>query len=134
MGDKQTDIEMQDLIDSQPTAYDVDKVIDKIRNIPHGAILNVALEEEIIEIVKSGYDAADKHSNGWIPCSERLPEKDGFYLTTVIFEGKSSTCRHLFDTDNSEWLDSDYMPFVNDEISEIIAWKPLPEPYEPKGE
>lgn len=46
---------MQDLIDSQPTAYDVDKVIDKIRNIPHGAILNVALEEEIIEIVKSGY-------------------------------------------------------------------------------
>lgn len=45
---------------------DADKVIEKIRNIPHGAILNVALEEEIIEIVKSGYEAADKHSNGWI--------------------------------------------------------------------
>lgn len=37
-----------------PTAYDVDKVIEKIRNIPHGAILNIELEEEIIEIVKSG--------------------------------------------------------------------------------
>lgn len=69
---------MQDLIDSQPTAYDVDKVIEKIRNIPHGAILNVALEEEIIEIVKSNYDADDKHNNGWIPCSERLPVKDDF--------------------------------------------------------
>lgn len=37
-----------------PTAYDVDKVIEKIREIPHGAILNVELEEEIVEIVKSG--------------------------------------------------------------------------------
>lgn len=72
--------------------------------------------------------------NSWIPCSEKLPEKDGFYLTTVIFKGKSSTCRHLFDKDNKEWLDSDYMPFVNDGISEIIAWQPLLEPYQPKGE
>lgn len=84
--------------------------------------------QDLIDIQPTACD------NGWIPCSERLPEKDDFYLTTVIFEGKSSTCRHLFDTYNSEWLDSDYMPFVNDEISEIIAWRPLPEPYQSKGE
>lgn len=40
--------------DRQPTAYDVDKVMDDIRNIPHGEPLNVELEEEIVEIVKSG--------------------------------------------------------------------------------
>ena len=71
----------------------------------------------------------EEYNNGWILCSERLPEEDGFYLTTVIFKGKYSTCRHLFDKNNGEWLDSDYIPFVNDDVSAIIAWKPLPEPY-----
>lgn len=41
-------------------SYDVDKVIKKIREIPHGAILNVELEEEIVEIVKSGGVQNDK--------------------------------------------------------------------------
>ncbi len=34
--------------------YNVDKVVEKVRNIPHGQILNVELESEIIEIVKAG--------------------------------------------------------------------------------
>lgn len=46
--------------DRQKTAYDVDKVIEKIREIPHGAILNVELEEEILEIVKSGGGSENK--------------------------------------------------------------------------
>lgn len=41
-------------IKSQPTAYDSDKVVKKIRNLPHGAVLNVELEDEIIGIVKAG--------------------------------------------------------------------------------
>lgn len=45
--------------DRQETAYDVEKVIKKIREIPHGAILNVELEEEIVEIIKSGGVADD---------------------------------------------------------------------------
>ena len=74
-------------------------------------------------------EVAEDYNVDWIPCSERLPEEDGFYLTTVVFKGKPTTCRHLFDKNNGEWLDSEYMPFVNDDICAIIAWKPLPEPY-----
>lgn len=40
--------------DRQPTAYDLDKVIENIRNIPHGQVLNVELESEIIKIIQSG--------------------------------------------------------------------------------
>lgn len=42
-----------ELICMQPTAYDVDKVVENIRNIPHGQILNMELEEVIVEIVKA---------------------------------------------------------------------------------
>lgn len=41
-------------IDEQPTAYDVEKVVEEIQKIPHGAILNVELEEELVEIVRNG--------------------------------------------------------------------------------
>ena len=40
--------------DRQPIAYDVDKVVEQVRSIPHGESLNVELEEEIVRIIKSG--------------------------------------------------------------------------------
>lgn len=40
-----------EIVAEAPTAYDVDKVIKGIRNIPHGEVLNVELEEEILQIV-----------------------------------------------------------------------------------
>lgn len=53
----------------------------------------------------------------WIPCSERLPEKDGYYLTTTMYY---QVYRDYWNGDN--W----------DRTEMIIAWMPLPEPY--KGE
>lgn len=43
----------QELIDSQPTAFDKEKVIEEIRTVPHG-YYNVDTEKEIIEIVEKG--------------------------------------------------------------------------------
>ncbi len=45
---------ISELIDGQSTAYDVDKVVEQVRSIPHGETLNVELEEEIAGIVESG--------------------------------------------------------------------------------
>ena len=53
----------------------------------------------------------------WIPASERLPEKDGYYLTTTMYY---QVHRDYWNGDN--W----------DRTEMVIAWMPLPEPY--KGE
>lgn len=57
----------------------------------------------------------------WIPCSEKLPLEDGWYLITAI-----------------SFLDIDKKPFCSmtkfnkgkfESPSDVIAWMPLPEPY-----
>lgn len=59
----------------------------------------------------------------WIPCSERLPDKDGIYLVTHRKFGKLEVTWNIFyGGEHASWLWND----------EIIAWMPLPEPY--KGE
>ena len=50
----------------------------------------------------------------WTPCSVRLPEERGFYLTTT--KDKAVYCDH-WDEDNF------------DRTEMVIAWMPLPEPY-----
>ena len=53
----------------------------------------------------------------WIPVSERLPEERGYYLTTTMYH---AVC---FDYWGGECFDR---------TEEIIAWMPLPAPYEPQ--
>lgn len=57
----------------------------------------------------------------WIPCAERLPE-NGTYLCTFVGElcGLNEPFTGMCGIDDSEW----------DEPDCIIAWQPLPEPYE----
>ena len=61
----------------------------------------------------------------WIPCSERLPDKDGVYLVTdeegYVYEYDYSD----FSTHNEKWT---YCG------KEIIAWRLLPDPYKKEGE
>lgn len=62
----------------------------------------------------------EKSANRWIPCSERLPEKDGKYLVTHRKFGKlEATWNIFYGGDHASWLWND----------EIVAWMPLPEPY-----
>lgn len=97
---------------------------------------------EAIEIVKQ---AAAEYNNGWIPCSERLPEEYGGYLvawkplymsTEDMIKKLGRVVPHFYEIvecdpdDEAVWIGGieqakgDY---------EIIAWQPLPEPYT-KGE
>ena len=55
----------------------------------------------------------------WIPCSERLPEKDGYYLTTTCY-------RQVY----CDFWNEDHF----DRTEAVIAWMPLPEPYEGEGD
>lgn len=137
------------------------KIIEQQENRVLQAVQNCGISVDKEELTKAlmydrqqyekGYADA-KAEERWIPCSERLPEdleevnvtwvnhdpepyyafvKDKpFTASAVYYKGKwywySSTCRDLL---------AEYGRNPNQEIDdgiEIIAWKPLPEPY--KGE
>ena len=86
-----------------------------------------------IEIVKQ---EAEQYNNGWIPVEERMPEEAFGCLVTVIdcnpvtlteFE---NILPYVVGYDGDSWNDADgeEIPF------EVIAWRKLPTPYQPKGE
>ena len=79
--------------------------------------VDVAIKEtqRIIELVN---EVAEKYNNGWIPCSERLPEQNVPVLTC----------------DKDRWMSVNInMPYKgakNDfECGYYLAWQPLPQPY-----
>ena len=79
----------------------------------------------------------------WIPVSERLTEEDGEYLLygkidedeeNYIFVGEYDSCceqfgvwQEQFDRETLGCLGSEFFDY-----SSVIAWMPLPAPYEPQ--
>ena len=83
-------------------------------------------------------DIIRKHINdGWIPVEERLPEVDEDteetiedddcpeYIVTIRGASESTTLKYSPD---GTWFDE------NGYVYDVIAWRPLPEPYRPKKE
>ena len=76
-----------------------------------------------------------READGWnvIHTEEDLPKEDGFYLTTVEYmesiscELKRNTAELYFSTVFKSWSECG-----EDEDSDdiVIAWKPMPKPYE----
>lgn len=69
----------------------------------------------------------------WIPCSERLPEESGQYLITVKYkhvDDYEDIYAEHGDWDGSKW---DMFMFGHcGEVESILAWMPLPYPYQPE--
>lgn len=76
--------------------------------------------KDTIEIVK---ELEQEYNNGWIPCSERLPERN----TNVIAQFLSGVVSELLFNEKGLFQGIyEYGPNV------IVAWQPLPEPYKPQ--
>ena len=91
--------------------------------------------DKAIEIVKQEAEKfvpdTNVGNNGWIQCSEKLPELRQDVLVTVKYTG--------FMGMHGYWIQTGHMEAENDwwgncAGGEVIAWQPLPEPYQPKGE
>ena len=79
-----------------------------------GVTYGITFKEPVFEAEKSG----------WIPCSERLPDKDGKYLVTKIsyITRKPDVTTSIFDSSTREFY------------PDCFAWMPLPEPYRKEDE
>lgn len=66
--------------------------------------------------------------NNWIPCSERQPDVNGWYITTISGEicGQDRAFFGMSEFANGKWTSGDDV----DETEMTIAWMPLPEPYQ----
>ena len=65
-----------------------------------------------------------KHMNaGWIPAKEK-PTEDGFYIATMsgALVDQEESFVGFAEFEDGEWVDGD----------DVIAWRPLPEPYRPE--
>ena len=63
----------------------------------------------------------------WIPTSEKLPEKEGSYLTTIVNEYDSRLCYIMV----CDYISQVWCPDDETASSNVVAWMPLPEPYVP---
>ena len=78
-----------------------------------------------IEIVKQ---EAEQYNNGWISCSERMPEDEQVVLTckckSISILRYSTKTNHWYELRGNWWWSANM----------VTAWQPLPAPYQPKGE
>ncbi len=66
----------------------------------------------------------------WIPCSERLPDPGQRYLVSTVWKEKDFEISRVHDAvygSDGIWHTHNYEPVTYD----VIAWQPLPEPYQP---
>ena len=88
------------------------------------------------KVIKETVKEIEENHNGWIPCNERLPEEAFGCLVTVMDCNPSTQTDfenilpYFVGYDGDSWNDADgeEIPF------EVLAWRKLPLPYQPKGE
>lgn len=98
---------------------------NEVENTGNGAYFSKNNISKIVELLLADLEQ-DEKANGWIPVSERLPEKNKDVITTVKYSG--------FMGMYGRWLKTAFIDGYgewNGECigGEVIAWMPLPEPY-----
>lgn len=98
-----------------------------------GMDCSICVMDKAQEIVQ---EVAREYNNGWIPCSERLPEYDEEYIKkynndkqyiVICKYSYAPTVAHF--SKEKIWYYDDFVKF-----NDVIAWQPLPEPYQQNGE
>lgn len=132
-----------------------EKIIERLRyekEIDRSKVYNPAQCDAIRYSFGAAIDAvktiAEKYDNGWIPCSEKYPPnsthcktedcKPVFVTYKSIYDEKyfvAGTLALYIGDGEWKWFDETIdVSDMEDVVCKIIAWQPLPEPYQPKGE
>lgn len=89
--------------------------------IMNNVLKTEGLENEIKSIIKKHID-----DSGWIQCSERMPKDPGKYEKGYIIQK-----RDVKEPFSVYWNGETFSDDDNRIIRDVIAWRPLPEPYKP---
>lgn len=65
----------------------------------------------------------------WIPVSERLPKKTGWYFVTFRFANGVAVCEASYRKPENYWTGKNISKKLFDN-NEVVAWQPLPKAYE----
>ena len=126
--------EFEKIIEKQKELFQDLNVIEVLSHVDFDSTIQNSLENflkaitnEAIEIVKQ---ETEQYNNGWIPCSEKLPELRKDVLVTVKYTG--------FMGMHGYWIKTGHMEAENDWWGDcaggaVIAWQPLPKPFQ-KGD
>ena len=103
---------------------DADMVKEVIRKNEEGLSL------DIVEGLKTAIAIIDvaptiEPKQEWIPCEERLPKRQGYYICTCKDGSKNKRTTTI--KWSNGWQQSGARAYWK-----VIAWMPLPEPYQPK--
>jgi hypothetical protein len=123
-----TDTNVGDTISRQAALDAADKIIDRDKSGSNAVVNAMIAWSEYIRTLPPAQPEPQ-----WIPVSERLPETggesffDGMVLTTL----RDKETGDLYVLNDKYCGDGDWLMCVPDEPTEVIAWMPLPEAYNP---
>lgn len=90
-----------------------------IMTINNATTVDNPYQEGYIDGVLQAEKLYAKPLDEWIPVSERLPEKKGYFLTSTVFNDVYCDFWNGYEFERTEM---------------ILAWMPLPEPYKKEGD
>ena len=103
-----------------------EKILERLSNI-HRVVKTDEDAEWNRAIYKSTeivQEVAEEYNNGWIPCSERLPEENQQVILQDFYG--NITIEKMKIADGIEgFIDGDWWSSANN----YVAWQPLPEPF-----
>lgn len=115
--------EYNDLIEHNSELCEHCKRID----CENGMDCNMCIMDKAKEIVQ---EVEKEYNNGWISCSERLPDKAGYEVLATLENSFGQRRVAIIFTgygDESFWHCNNKE--IDIEVWKVIAWQPLPEPY-----
>ena len=111
----------------------INKLIERLEEYPHGKYedeYGKGFSNGINVAIKEVNELAEEYNNGWIACSERLPDEEEMKRAycrnkrgcefIVIIEGATRQTT-LYRTLDGFWLDE------HSQIYNVTDWQPLPE-------
>lgn len=109
-----------------------EKIIDQLK--AESIIVDNAAGNRAVEIIEQ---AAAEYNNGWIPVEYRLPERNKpvlVYAESRTISGGTITMVGV--CDKGFWFIQNGVDTLGFPCRDykVIAWQPLPEPYQTKGE
>ena len=88
---------------------------------------SISFQSRRVYGLQKARDIIRKYMNdGWIPVEERLPEAEQEHVLACRRDGSIDTARY------SPYSDRWYVGSMCSVSLDIIAWRPLPEPYRPE--